>query len=364
MATRIVTGSFTITAAINGSSLYVQPVVVNGPLLQYYDTGNGTVTPDWSPTAITDATKRPTVYPRIVNGTDGDNLLIPNTVTYFYNDVTLTFDSNGKCTTTGYTTTFELVDLSVATGKTLKALRIMTNLASASNSDNDKISISGSVEVGGSSAQFDKVDAPVTIQAKSGSASAVVISVANGVFSVKEGQDVTLEAVPLVNGIEPADLTGYTYSWQKQAVTSGDDDGWDDTVLGTAKTLTVTSAMVDGDTLFRCVVKKDGAAFGIGVTSVRDLSDPLVVRFDGFVSTLQPGQSETITPKLVKQFDNTNVVKDSIDAVWYVRNNTGDNYTLAGQTSHTFTSKNITVSYDDAVKAKSLNISMSTTYTE
>lgn len=126
----------TIRRLRNGDTLYLTLNLGTKPLFQAVDSQTGAVSPDW-----TVADNQPVITPQV--GSTRSNVVTLSNHSWKYNGATLNF--NGT-TTDGFT-----LD---STGKfamnaTTGALKIVANLASASNMSNDNLQYSVTATVGG-----------------------------------------------------------------------------------------------------------------------------------------------------------------------------------------------------------------------
>ena len=172
--------------------------------------------------------------------------------------------------------------------KAVKALRVMKNLVPISGYDNDRISVSGTIEVGGSQIAFDGISTDVVIQKSTGSAFDLII--ADGMLT-QDDRSVVLTAQLWNEGSEVTDLSGYTFEWKII-----DPDGTDKAFsnVSTTKTQTVVAADVNYQARVRCTVKKGTDVVATGFCTVTDYSDPVQASFnitgiDG--TTVKSGQT-------------------------------------------------------------------------
>lgn len=309
----VVTGSFKITLVRNGITINGNPVVINGPLLQYYD-ASGTITPDWSKAA---ADKQPVLYPYVLHGA---NVVVPTpaSVKWTYNGITLTFDTSGNCTTNGYTNIFKAVTQTIASGKTTPALKIIGNLASGNNTDDDLIACTGSIEVNKSQISFGEVRFPVTVQTGSGTIYKVFIS--SDDFVVGEKKNAILKADVYINA-QLQDATNFTFAYQQQDTNAA--DGWKD-IVSTGQTCTITPDMVDSSTVIKCVARdKSGKIVGSDMVKITDSSDPYDIQYKG--SDTVEDTDETVSFKVIKKTTGEDVSNRIQSITWRFTDNGGNN---------------------------------------
>lgn len=335
-----------LIAVMDGTSINGYLRVENTPLIQRYNDA-GVFTPDFS--ALAD-NKKPAVVPVLVDTGTGA-LMTPQTLTWKYNGVALTFGDDGLSTNEGmegvfkkdtaYSTNYD------GTSKTVEALKVMKNLVPLSGYDNDRISISGTIEVGGSQISFDGISTDVIIQKSTGSTFDLVV--ADGMLT-QDTREVTLTATLWNEGSEVSDLGGYTFDWKKLGT-----DGADEALTNTSTTNTqkVVAEDVDWQARIRCSAKKGTEVVATTFCTVTDYSDPVQVAFDvtGITgNTVRPGQTATITPQAKRRDSGEAVAVDTWE--WRTQDNSGADFTLSGKEGATFTAQNVQVSYSDMQRAK------------
>ena len=295
-----VQGSFQLTGLINGDTFNGFLRVQGNPLLQVFTPGTDTVSPDFESMS---ADQQPTVVPLIRAASTG-GVVVPQTYTWKYNGVALTFSSSTNlCTNTGMEGVFEkIASLQVTVDGdqyNLPALRVKKNLAAIGNYDNDRISFSGTIESGGNQITINEISTAVTIMEATGNSYYIQITASDESID-DENDTVTLTAHIYKSGIEVSDTTGYTFQWYKRGIT--------DTAWGTSKTQTVTRDDVDSMLPVRCEVRLDGEVVGNGFSFVVDYTDPLYGRVDktGISgNVVGPGDTATLTLVLVKRSTST-----------------------------------------------------------
>lgn len=142
----------------------------------------------------------------------------PTSGTWSYNGSPLTFDGNGKSDRKDASgaSLFELTTYSVGSVQ-MPGLRIIRNLANAGNSDNDVISYTGSLEIGGSAQEFN-VDIVVRITTMVGTgllATAGGDTFINSDRSADAGYTAYVYA-QLFEGTTP--VTGLTTKWYREGI--------------------------------------------------------------------------------------------------------------------------------------------------
>ena len=338
-------GGFTLIGLMDGTTVNGFLRVEGTPLVQRYNKGTSQFTPDFE--ALAD-NKKPTLVIILRDVATGE-IMKPQTITYKYNGVTLTFGSNGLSTNSGMTGYFKKLDSYSATigsqSYQLPALRVMKNLVPISGYDNDRISVSGTIEVGGQSIAFNELSKDVVIQESTGNAYDVIISDDKGGALTEAGESLTCTASLYKDGIEVTDYSGFTFQWVKLL-------GTGDTNWGTARTQKVTTGNIDNILKLRCDIKSGGSVVASGFTQITDYSDPYYVDFNitGITgNAIRSGETAVIKPVARKRSDGTDGGVSSWS--WNIKDNAGNAFTLTGKSGATFTAASASVTYEDIKRA-------------
>lgn len=338
-------GGFTLIGLMDGTTVNGFLRVEGTPLVQRYNKGTSQFTPDFETLADN---KKPTLVVILRDVSTGE-IMTPQTITYKYNGVTLTFGSNGLSTNSGMTGYFKKLDSYSATigsqSYQLPALRVMKNLVPISGYDNDRISVSGTIEVGGQSIAFNELSKDVVIQESTGNAYDVIISDDKGGALTEAGESLTCTASLYKDGIEVTDYSGFTYQWVKLL-------GTGDTNWGTARTQKVTTGDIDNILKLRCDIKSGGSVVASGFTQITDYSDPYYVDFNitGITgNAIRSGETAVIKPVARKRSDGTDGGVSNWS--WNIKDNAGNAFTLTGKSGATFTAASASVSYEDIKRA-------------
>lgn len=338
-------GGFTLIGLMDGTTVNGFLRVEGTPLVQRYNKGTSQFTPDFE--ALAD-NKKPTLVIILRDVATGE-IMKPQTITYKYNGVTLTFGSDGLSTNGGMTGYFKKLDSYSATigsqSYQLPALRVMKNLVPISGYDNDRISVSGTIEVGGQSIAFNELSKDVVIQESTGNAYDVIISDDKGGALTEAGESLTCTASLYKDGIEVTDYSGFTFRWVKLL-------GTGDTNWGTARTQKVTTGDIDNILKLRCDIKSGGSVVASGFTQITDYSDPYYVDFNitGITgNAIRSGETAVIKPVARKRSDGTDGGVSSWS--WNIKDNAGNAFTLTGKSGATFTAASASVTYEDIKRA-------------
>lgn len=338
-------GGFTLIGLMDGTTVNGFLRVEGTPLVQRYNKGTSQFTPDFETLADN---KKPTLVVILRDVSTGE-IMTPQTITYKYNGVTLTFGSDGLSTNSGMTGYFKKLDSYSATigsqSYKLPALRVMKNLVPISGYDNDRISVSGTIEVGGQSIAFNELSKDVVIQESTGNAYDVIISDDKGGALTEAGESLTCTASLYKDGIEVTDYSGFTFQWVKLL-------GTGDTNWGTARTQKVTTGDIDNILKLRCDIKSGGSVVASGFTQITDYSDPYYVDFNitGITgNAIRSGETAVIKPVARKRSDGTDGGVSSWN--WNIKDNAGNAFTLTGKSGATFTAASASVTYEDIKRA-------------
>lgn len=341
-------GGFTLIALMDGTTINGTLRVEGTPLVQRYNKGTDVFIPNFETLA---ENSRPTVVVILRDISDG-SVLVPNSIEYRYNDLLLTFGSNGLSTNSGMVGYFKKVDAYSTTigGATYQvpALRIMKNLVPISGYDNDRITVSGTVEIAGSSIAFNALSKEVVIQESTGNQYDVLIANNKGSQLLTAGESLTETVRIFKDGAEITDYTGFTFQWVKML-------GSGDTNWGTLRTQAVSTDDVDNVLKLRCDVKKDGSIVASGYDEVTDFSDPyyLVIKTTGINGNcVKSGETATITPVAAKRSTGEEVASLITSWTFSLKDNAGVAFILTGKDTATFTAANVKITFEDMVRAK------------
>lgn len=358
MANKVEAG-FTLIGLMDGTTLNGFLRVEGNPLVQRYNKGTNQFVPDFEADGFAEANLPVAVL--ILRDTADGTVMIPQagSIVWKYNGVELTFGSDDLCTTSGLEGVFKKID-SRATqiggqSYNLPALQVRKNLVPISGYDNDRLSVSGSVEVGGNAVSFAEISKEVIIQETTGNAFSMTITDDKGFYLVTENDSLTAKCTIYKDGNEVSDYSGVTFKWEKLL-------GTGNVAMGTARTQAVTNADVDNVLLLRCTATLEGESISETVT-ITDVSDPYEVYFEitGITGNcIRTGETAVVTPKARRRSDGQNASVSSWD--WSIRDNAGAAFTLTGKSAATFSAATASVSYED-IKRASMGISGSVSAT-
>ena len=349
-----ISGGVQLIALLDGTTINGFLRTEGTPLVQRYDKSGKTFVPNFENIA---EDKKPTVVAILRDSATG-NIRRASNITYYYNDVALTFAQrtsgtySGRymCTNTGMEDLIEyLPNHTVTIGgeeSKLQAIRVWDNLVPISNYDNDRITAAGTVEIGGNSVAFSGLTKEVVIQESTGQQYDVVLTNPNGSQLMTGSESLVETCVVYKDGIEVKDYTGFTFAWYKVTATG-------DVAMGTARTQTITKDDVDNVLKLRCDVTVSGMTVS-GFDEITDFSDPYTVvnKIEGITGNqIKNGETAVITPQVVKR-DSGAVVEGAVSTWnWKVWDNEGKDFALSSQSGPTFSAASISVPYADVKRA-------------
>ncbi len=260
----------TIRRLRNGKEITVKMECNVGDPFQDYrgdgENGQALVSPDW-----TTPSNQPIIWANIIS-----NLLriIYTDDQWTYNVTKLTFGPDGLSTNKGLEGVFKRI-----THNEVPALRIVKNLASKDNQDNDSISLDCAVKLDGVD---DRVQGQMTIQIGRASADVYkgrILSPDSKGYTIREtGGSIKLRG-QLYHGGSIVPNGEYSVEWKKivngqlQPLTTGTGSAVDD---GSDHIITVTADMVDSALNVYALFKdKNGAMLTSDTQGVVDASDPM-----------------------------------------------------------------------------------------
>lgn len=347
MANKVEAG-FTLIGLLDGTTLNGFLRVEGMPFVQRYNKGTNVFVPDFEADGFPEA-NLPTAVLIIRNTADGD-VMIPQagSLVWKYNGIELEFGADDLCTTDGLEGVFLKIDSrsTVIGGQTynLPALQVRKNLVPISGYDNDRLSVSGTIEVGGNAIAFAEISKEVIIQESTGNAYSMTITDDKGFYLVTENDSLTAKCNIYKDGNELTDYTGITFKWEKLL-------GTGNVAMGTARTQVITNADVDNVLLLRCTATISGETISETVT-ITDVSDPYEVYFSitGITgNAIRVNETAVITPKARKRSDGTEATVSSWS--WSIRDNAGEAFTLSGKDAATFNAASASVTYADIKRA-------------
>ena len=210
-------------------------------------------------------------------------VVVPAAVRYFANGTELTFNTAGACTTTGMTSIFKK-----DSSGNLVIIGNLGNVVLGSFLLEAIVSMSGTTGT-----DTLHVSAPVTLVPYTGTDTAKV-TIAPGDaknFTISEkGGSCVLKALTMKGGQEIT--SGLTYEWYKFS------GGAFTKLAVTTQTLTVNEPDVDTYSLYKVIVKENGAELGFDIQGVLDASDPYDIIISSGYNPGTTGASTTSTNDL------------------------------------------------------------------
>ena len=343
MATNIVENSFTLMGLLDGTTIYGFLRVDGSPLVQRYTPGTTNYIPDFEADGFS---LHPVIAPILRDSSTG-NVEVPTSLTWKYNGETLVFNADDLSTNEGMADMFQRIyDYPVVISGTtyrLPALKVLKNLVSVDNRDNDRISVSGKVEIGGNLIEFQEMSKDVLIKESDGSTYDVLINDDGGGMFTADGQVITMTARVYKEGAEVTSESGVTYRWVKETA-----DG--DVNMGSNKTQQLRQSDVNGLLNVRCDIRISDSEQASGYHQIKDATDEYHIEFNFSNikgNALRKGESTVVTPKAVTV---SGVEKTGLSWSWYLKKNDGANFT-GYPLGYQFTASSITVTYQNVMDA-------------
>ena len=334
---------FQLTAILDGETLNGYLRLEGAPLVQRYTQGTETPVPDF--TALAED-QRPTLVVVVKTSTGEWTPIQAETAVWRYNGIILTFDSAGLSTNTGYVGVFKRI-----MGYQLKdgshtyssiALRVMKNLYSLGNKDNDRISFSGSCEIGGQQISVEDLSREIVIEETTGQQWSIYL---NNMDINEKGQTVTLTPEVYRSSQKLTNYEGLAFKWYKLTA-----DGY--SPAGTSTSLTIQDTEVNGSLLLRCDLISGESVVASATATIEDYSDPLAVRmeYSGITARcVRKGQTATLTPVAYHRSDGS--IDPSYNSwVFRLQNNAGEPFELDGKGSE-FTAASFSITFEQMKKA-------------
>lgn len=259
-----ITGSFKLTAVIDGTTYTakIQRTNSSAPFFQFLN--GSTITPDW--------TKANASHPSFdVVVTNATGAVIPQTAQaqMYYEGVQVSFGTDGKSTNSGLSGTIKRE--STSDGKNTH-FEIIKNVADpALNKDNDTFYCVATITVNGKSVTIQT--SPQTIQIHQTTDSNAYFLDVQG-DDIANGEDSTVLTATLYNNGGSSINSGVEYQWYNMTGATADK-----IQSATAQTYTVNKTEVNGYELFKCEanLSKDKNTKYSAFAQVRDYNDPYYV---------------------------------------------------------------------------------------
>lgn len=262
-----ISNRFIVTALQDGQSIQGELAITRSLWQSIDDSGN--VNPDWGSDPEED---KPVLYPLVMSA---GVVQTPATTQWYYNNELIVFhNSTHLSTNASFPGKFKEIDYAIPqTGVSVKAVRIMDNLASSSNDDSDIIAVSGTVTVSDSTLAFDSMQT-VTITKSEGSSSVGELILVGGKGTLDGDTDTVQIRAVLHNTNVSVTQTDYTCQWwwngTKHHETTGQNDN---------HTITITGAEVTDYVMVECRFIRDGVQDAVAFIGIDDIGDKEMMQF-------------------------------------------------------------------------------------
>lgn len=335
MAQKRAIESFKIYAILDGTTINAALINVGDyPLRQGFKKGTDVCIPNFN-----DQSKNPCLVAEVRESMTGTIRANVQLTAWTYNGVTLSFDSDGLCTTGNYAGLLKKTT-KTRNGVACQALQIMGNLAtvSVSSHDNDVIGFKGTVEINGFTQDIELYDTVEIFEITSSGLFVYMKPERNYFTTDTVDTPILVEAVLFNEGIEITDKSErlkYYYKFY--------DDSASTTVFTQADNQPLYGCQIKADDvddtlILRCDVFADSAMTDkkcSGTIEIHDYTDPYNLYFVitdssstsvGASPSLHPGDSVKVTPKVEVRATNEDVTS-KFSFVWRIYNNTGGDIT-------------------------------------
>lgn len=323
----------------------------SGDLFQEYNgqsaSDPGDITPDFT-------TLKPTLAFIATSSRSAEGIITPNSVKWYFNDTELLFDSSGISTNSFNGETGHFTNLPhIEDVRQYYSLQITKNLVIASGGASSTIKCVATIVVGNSTETI-QYTYPIPVTKGTGTSKRVTIAAGdNNMFTIKtNGGSCVLKAVAYLQKDEIT--SSLTYKWYQLNGTA-----WSLLETATAKTLTVTDAMIETAGVFKVEIYDNVGLIGMDTQTVTDVSDPydIVTNPNPASEIIElSSDSVTYTPILVQRGSTTAFGTQPSNWSWTAYDSVG---IILG--SGTFASgSSFSITYDMCVQAGG-NVSWSLT---
>ena len=256
-----VSGNFFIEMLVDGDSAQGN-IRSTKPLVQMYNPNTSTCIPDWTVQA-----NQPIIYPVMRSGNENSiKPIIAGSESWFYNNTSISFNASGIATSPD-NVVGKLQKITFNNGTVdVPALKIIGNLASATNMDADTITMAGKIEASGHSLQF-SVDIALAISEYTDSAYSGFIHVSNGGIIDEDSETIVLQQV-LYKGGDIVPSANYTVEWFKDSALEP---------FSTSSSVNLTQADIDSKNIIRCTFKVNAEVVASYAQEVSDETDPYFI---------------------------------------------------------------------------------------
>ena len=329
-----VRGSLTVTLVRQGDTVSTC-LESDKDLFQAISADGGIIAPDWTVVA-----NQPTISPKTLSSLTAEYLIpVAGSDAWYYNLQKLIFDDLGVCTAP-----------SNCVGKFKRnpngTLRIIANLASATNKNSDVIKYEGIVNSGYETATSASIDA--RIEEVSSATYTGLVDLNTTTIATAKG---TVTAKPrLLSGVTQMAENSFEVKYYKSVTTAEDTDGTADNWIAfkpeSGKTLTITAADVDGQETFKCEFIVDGKVVSTSLFNVMDTQDPCAIVLIPRTSPEISKSKDTLIAdaKLIRREDDSVVAGKTF--VFTAYNSKGDVITL----STAVTPTTVTIKHADMIR--------------
>ncbi len=301
-------GTISIRRLRSGKTLFLSFVSNGIPLMQVVDTDSGDVAPDWNVEA-----NQPMLTPTCKLST-GETVPL-SYPKWTYNGNFINFDG---AESGGWQ---ESHDNNFKLNTTTGAIKVIKNLASATNYADDTLDYSATATVDGREYTVEK---SMTIDIHKGSSGTFTGSISLERDTIDNQNPTTALTAKLTYGVTAEEYSkNYTVKWYKNDVEMSGQ---------TAKTLTVDRDMVDSVALFRADFYVDGAIVATAGKTITDMADTYAVKMTITSDNTTVDKGKDVTVKAaVWNVSQEKAVELPSTATWSTKIYETDTWTVVGQ---------------------------------
>lgn len=254
--------SFSVTLLSKGDSPTI--FLEANPLLWQGISSDGlTIVPDYAVPA-----NQPVITPKILSSLRSEYIsIIPESDRWWYNDQELTFDTNGNVTAPAAAAGLFKRD------KVAGTLRVIKNLASATNKNPDTIKFEGLIETGGTRTVVSHT-IRVQIEEMAGSTYSGQVQLTSTTI---DAADTVITATARLFAAAAEITTGFNVKWYEAVALSENPTGWAPFKIGTGKTVAIGAVDVDSRQLFKAEFEVNNNVVSTVIFAIYDTQDPYMI---------------------------------------------------------------------------------------
>lgn len=254
--------SFSVILLSKGDSPTI--FLESNPLLWQGISSDGlTIVPDFTLSA-----NQPVITPKILSSLRSEYIpIVPESDRWWYNDQELTFASNGDVTAPAAAVGLFRRD------KVAGTLRVINNLASATNKNPDTIKFEGVIETGGTTTIVSHT-IRVQIEEMAGSTYTGQVQLSSTTI---DATDTVITATARLFASAAEITTGFNMKWYEAVALTENPTGWIPFKLGSGKSITIGAVDVDSRQLFKAEFEVNNNIVSTVIFAIYDTQDPYMI---------------------------------------------------------------------------------------